>query len=128
MTLQLQISAANAVVRGHESELIRLLANLTSNAIQRSPVGGVVRVALERQRTELEVAVTDQGPGIAEADLQRIFERFYRIDASRSRHSGGTGLGLAIAQAIARRHRGRPSLQSPPGGGTTFILRLPVPA
>ncbi len=126
VTLQLKVSDPNAVVRGRESELIRLLANLISNAIQHSPAGGVVRVELERQGSELRVAVADQGPGIAKDEQERIFERFYRSDGSRSRQSGGTGLGLAIAQAIARRHRGRLTLQSIPGAGSTFILQLPV--
>ena len=126
VTLQLQINDPGAMVRGREGELIRLLANLLSNAIQHSPAGGVVRVELDRQGSGLRVTVTDQGPGIAKGEQHRIFERFYRSDASRSRQSGGTGLGLAIAQAIAVRHRGRLSLQSTPGGGSTFILQLPV--
>jgi two-component Ni(II)/redox sensor kinase NrsS len=126
VTLQLQVSNANPVVNGQESELNRLLANLLSNAIQHSPAGGVVRIALDRQGSELCVAVSDQGPGLAEDEQERIFERFYRSDASRSRQSGGTGLGLAIAQAIARRHRGRIILRSTLGSGSTFLLQLPA--
>lgn len=126
VTLQLQIIAANPMVCGRDSELNRLLANLLSNAIQHSPPGGVVRVELDRQGSELCVAVSDQGPGLAEGEHERIFERFYRSDSSRSRQSGGTGLGLSIAQAIARRHRGRITLQSTPGAGSTFLLQLPA--
>ncbi len=126
VTLQLQVKDPNAEVGGQEGELIRLLANLISNAIQHSPVGGVVRVELQRQGAELHLAVTDQGSGLAHSEQQRIFERFYRSDGSRSRQSGGTGLGLAIAQAIARRHRGRITLQSSPGAGSTFLLQLPA--
>jgi two-component Ni(II)/redox sensor kinase NrsS len=126
VTLQLQVSAASAVVNGQESELNRLLANLLSNAIQHSPPGGVVRVELDRQGSELRVSVSDQGPGIPQDEQERIFKRFYRSDASRSRQSGGTGLGLAIAQAIARRHRGRITLKSIPGAGSTFRLQLPA--
>ncbi len=126
VTLQLQVSVASAVVNGQESELNRLLANLLSNAIQHSPPRGVVRVEMDRQGSELCVAVSDQGPGLAGDEQDRIFERFYRSDASRSRQSGGTGLGLAIAQAIARRHRGRITLQSTPGSGCTFMLQLPA--
>ena len=126
VSLELQISAAGAVVNGPESELNRLLANLLSNAIQHSPAGGVVRVELDRQGSELSIAVNDQGLGIPRDEQERIFERFYRSDASRSRQSGGTGLGLAIAQAIARRQRGRITLQSTPGSGSTFRLQLPV--
>jgi two-component Ni(II)/redox sensor kinase NrsS len=126
VTLQLQLSAGNAVVSGRQSELARLLANLLSNAIQHSPAGGVVRIELDRRGSELCVAVSDQGPGLAEGEQERIFERFYRSDSSRSRQSGGTGLGLAIAQAIARRHRGRITLRSTPGSGSTFLLQLPA--
>ncbi len=126
VSLQLQVNAAGAVVNGRESELNRLLANLLSNAIQHSPAGGVVRVELIQQGSELRVAVRDQGPGLAEREQERIFERFYRSDVSRSRQSGGTGLGLAIAQAIARRHRGQISVQSTPGAGSTFLLQLPA--
>ncbi len=126
VTLQLKVSDPSAVVWGRETELIRLLANLLSNAIQHTPASGVVRVELERQGSELRLAVSDQGPGIANTEQERIFERFYRSDGSRSRQSGGTGLGLAIAQAIARRHRGRLTLQSSPGAGSTFILQLPA--
>lgn len=128
VTLQLQVSVAGAVVNAQESELNRLLANLLSNAIQHSPPGGLVRVELDRQGSELCVAVSDQGPGIPQDEQERIFERFYRSDASRSRQSGGTGLGLAIAQAIARRHRGWITLQSIPGSGSSFFLRLPAVA
>ena len=126
VTLQLQVSDPCSMVRGRESELNRLLANLLSNAIQHSPSGGVVLVELQRQGSELRVAVTDQGPGISEGEQERIFERFYRSDSSRSRQSGGTGLGLAIAQAIARNHRGRLTVQSRPGSGSTFIFRVPL--
>lgn len=126
VSLELQISAAGAVVNGSGSELNRLVANLLSNAIQHSPPGGVVRVELDQQGSDLCVAVSDQGPGIPRDEQERIFERFYRSDASRSRQSGGTGLGLAIAQAIARRHRGRITLQSNPGSGSTFLLHLPA--
>ena len=68
----------------------------------------------------------DQGPGIAECEQGRIFECFYRRDSSRSRQSGGTGLGLPIAQAIARRYRGRITLRSTLGAGSTFLLQLPA--
>lgn len=126
VTLQLRVRDPGVEVRGRETELIRLLANLLGNAIQHTPAGGEVRVELERQGSDLRLAVSDQGPGIADHEQERIFERFYRSDASRSRQSGGTGLGLAIAQAIARRHRGRLTLQSTPGAGCTFILHLPA--
>jgi len=126
VTLQLQVPDPEWMVRGQKRELVRLLSNLLSNAIQHSPAGGVVRVELDQQGSNLRVAVSDQGPGIAACEQERIFERFYRSDASRSRQSGGTGLGLAIARAIAGRHRGWLSVQSTPGAGSTFLLQMPA--
>jgi two-component Ni(II)/redox sensor kinase NrsS len=126
VTLTLQCSDPDLMVPGRATELLRLLSNLLSNAIQHSPPRGLVRVALHREGSELHLAVSDQGPGITSSEQKRIFERFYRSDSSRSRGTGGTGLGLAIAQAIVRRHRGRLTVQSTPGVGSTFILQLPV--
>ena len=126
MTLELQVPDPDRMVRGQKRELVRLLSNLLSNAIHHSPAGGVVRVELDQQGSNLRVAVSDQGPGIAACEQERIFERFYRSDASRSRQSGGTGLGLAIARAIASRHRGWLSVQSTPGAGSTFLLQMPA--
>mgnify|MGYP002682145456 CR=1 FL=1 len=73
----------------------------------------------------VEIAVTDQGIGIAEADQQRIFERFYRAHQARSRRTGGTGLGLAIVKHVAQRHDGEVRVWSQPGRGSTFTLRIP---
>jgi two-component system sensor histidine kinase SenX3 len=73
----------------------------------------------------VELAVTDQGHGIAAADQQRIFERFYRVDAARSRATGGTGLGLSIVKHVAANHGGEVTVWSEPGRGSTFTLRLP---
>ena len=126
VTLELQVPDPDRMVRGQKRELVRLLSNLLSNAIHHSPAGGVVRVELDQQGSNLRVAVSDQGPGIAACEQERIFERFYRSDASRSRQSGGTGLGLAIARAIASRHRGWLSVQSTPGAGSTFLLQMPA--
>ena len=126
VTLELQVPDPDRMVRGQKRELVRLMSNLLSNAIQHSPAGGVVRVELDQQGSNLRVAVSDQGPGIAACEQERIFERFYRSDASRSRQSGGTGLGLAIARAIAGRHRGWLSVQSTHGAGSTFLLQMPA--
>jgi two-component Ni(II)/redox sensor kinase NrsS len=126
VTLELQVPDPDRMVRGQKRELVRLLSNLLINAIQHSPAGGMVRVELDQQGSNLRVAVSDQGPGIAACEQERIFERFYRSDASRSRQSGGTGLGLAIARAIACRHRGCLSVQSTLGAGSTFLLQMPA--
>ena len=124
VTLESGIGAKDASVLGVESELSRLLINLLSNAIQHSPAGGRVHVGLEQRGREIHLFVQDHGPGIPVEAQQRIFERFHRLDPARTRQQGGTGLGLAIAQAIASRHGGMITVQSTPGEGAMFELRL----
>jgi len=124
--LETAIDVRDATVLGVEAELSRLLINLLSNALQHSPTGGTVRVSLERCGREIQVSVQDNGPGIPMEEQGRIFERFHRLDVSRSRQQGGTGLGLPIAQAIARRHGGGIHVESTPGQGARFSLRLPA--
>ena len=124
VTLEAAIDVSDTRVLGVESELSRLLINLLSNALQHSPAGDTVRVGLKRRGREIHWSVQDNGPGIPAEAQRRIFERFHRVDASRSRQQGGTGLGLAIAQAIARRHGGVIRVESTPGHGATFSLRL----
>ncbi|MEG3902655.1 two-component system sensor histidine kinase RppB [Microcoleus sp. B4-C5] len=113
-------------VVGNSDQLYRLVANLIVNAIQYTPAGGKVTVILDCNHIEAIVQVQDTGIGIAAADLERIFDRFYRVNSDRSRHTGGSGLGLAIAQTIARAHRGSLSASSELGQGATFLLRLPL--
>lgn len=124
VTLLHKVEATDTRVLGNEAELSRLLINLLSNALQHSPGGGTVRVSLERRGREIQLSVQDNGPGIPAEQQARIFERFHRLDPARSRPQGGTGLGLAIAQAIARRHGGVIRVESRPGLGATFSLRL----
>lgn len=105
------------------------LANLVSNAITYSPAGGEVRItAAPLDDGMIEISVTDHGQGIAPHHLNRIFERFYRIDRARSRDQGGTGLGLAIVKHIALMHGGRVDVESRLGAGSTFKLILPAAA
>ena len=113
-------------VVGDADRLYRLVANLIVNAIQYTPAGGTVTVILDCSHQEAIVQVQDTGIGIAAADLERIFDRFYRVNSDRSRNTGGSGLGLAIAQTIARAHRGSLSASSELGQGATFLLRLPL--
>ncbi|MFO7629828.1 MAG: two-component system sensor histidine kinase RppB [Prochlorococcaceae cyanobacterium] len=115
-----------ARVLGVESELSRLLVNLLSNAIQYTPAGGAINVSLEQQGRVIVLAIHDSGPGIPADQHTKIFDRFTRLDPARSRQQGGTGLGLAVAQAIARRHGGRVTLQSAPGQGARFSVSLPI--
>jgi signal transduction histidine kinase len=101
-----------------------ILLNLTSNAVRYTPTGSVT-IGLLRNGADVGVSVRDTGPGIAPAHLERIFDRFFRIDQSRSRELGGTGLGLAIARLLAELQGGRIAVQSTPGAGTTFTVWLP---
>jgi two-component system, OmpR family, sensor histidine kinase SenX3 len=112
-------------VRGSESQLVTALANLVDNAIAYSPAGTRVAIGTRRRDGQVEISVSDQGIGIPESDLERVFERFYRSDPARSRATGGTGLGLAIVKHIATNHGGGVSVWSVEGSGSTFTLRLP---
>ncbi|MBF2028017.1 MAG: two-component sensor histidine kinase [Oscillatoriales cyanobacterium C42_A2020_001] len=113
-------------VIGDENQLIRLCSNLIVNALQYTPSGGSVTVILERDETQALIQVQDTGIGIAPADQSRIFDRFYRVNRDRSRHTGGAGLGLAIAKAIAQFHHGSIQVKSELGNGSTFTVRLPL--
>ncbi|HEU0104115.1 MAG TPA: ATP-binding protein [Mycobacteriales bacterium] len=113
-------------VLGSESQLVTALANLLDNAVAYSPDHTRVGVAVRRRGGAVEVSVTDQGIGIAEKDLERVFERFYRADPARSRATGGTGLGLAIVKHVATNHGGEVDVWSVEGSGSTFTLRLPL--
>jgi two-component system sensor histidine kinase SenX3 len=113
-------------VQGNEGQLVTALSNLVDNAIAYSPEHTRVAIGIRRRDGLVEVSVSDQGIGIAETDLDRIFERFYRADPARSRATGGTGLGLAIVKHIATNHGGSVDVWSVEGSGSTFTLRLPV--
>jgi two-component system sensor histidine kinase SenX3 len=113
-------------VCGNEGQLVTALVNLVDNAIAYSPAGTRVAVGTRRRDGNVEISVSDQGIGIPERDLERVFERFYRSDPARSRATGGTGLGLAIVKHIATNHGGGVSVWSVEGSGSTFTLRLPV--
>lgn len=102
------------------------LANLLHNAIRYSPEGGAIRIRVSAGAAGATVAVTDSGPGIPPEHLERIFERFYRIDAGRSPAAGGVGLGLAMAQWAVTAHGGRIEVANHPSGGSTFTITLPA--
>ena len=112
-------------VSGSESQLVTAVGNLIENAVHYSPEKTRVAVAVRSQDSAVEISVTDQGMGIADKDLERVFERFYRADPARSRATGGTGLGLAIVKHVATNHGGEVSVWSVEGSGSTFTLRLP---
>jgi len=111
---------------GDEREILSAFSNLVSNAIRYTPEAGAIHVKwIVNADGQGEFSVTDTGPGIASEHLSRLTERFYRIDRSRSRDTGGTGLGLAIVKHIANRHQAQLTIESTPGKGSTFTLRLP---
>ncbi|CAO5176461.1 two-component system, OmpR family, sensor histidine kinase SenX3 [Frankia sp. AiPs1] len=113
-------------VLGDEGQLVTAVANLLENAISYSPRGTRIVLGVRRSGTTVEISVADEGMGIAEKDLERVFERFYRADPARSRATGGTGLGLAIVKHIATNHGGTATVWSAEGAGSTFTIRLPV--
>jgi heavy metal sensor kinase len=115
-----------ANVLGDRTRLQRLFTNLIDNAIKFTPSGGHVDLSLKRDGVFVRVFVRDTGIGIPEEELERIFERFYRVDKSRARESGGTGLGLSICQWIARAHHGKIEVKSELGKGAEFIVSLPL--
>jgi two-component system sensor histidine kinase SenX3 len=113
------------VVLGDRRQLTSAVYNLLENAVKFSPEGGDVSCIGRADGDDVVVAVEDHGVGIPSRDLERIFERFYRVDAARSRSTGGTGLGLAIVRHVAANHRGSVQVESREGEGSTFTLRLP---
>jgi len=115
-----------ARVIGDEERLGQLLINLLHNAVKFSKDGMRVVVAGREQKGEILVTVTDQGAGIPRADLDRVFERFYKVDKARVRGVGGTGLGLAIARHIVEAHDGRIWVESAEGRGSVFSFAIPV--
>ena len=112
-------------VRGDVGQLALALSNLIANAVAYSPSGSRVVVSAQPADTMLDLNVTDQGIGIPAAELDRIFERFYRVDPSRRRSTGGTGLGLSIVKHVAASHGGEVLVWSAEGQGSSFTLRLP---
>lgn len=115
----------DAMVLGTPVLLVTAVNNLVSNAIRYSPDGSRIGIGVRVVDGVVEITVTDQGEGIPEEDLDRVFERFFRVDQARSRHTGGTGLGLAIVKHAVQNHGGEVRVWSQPGRGSTFTIRLP---
>ncbi len=140
--VQAAVDANDIVARARDIEIVRAkksklrvmgdpgllqvaVSNLIANAVKYSPDHTRVGVGVRSAKGFVEIAVTDQGVGIPEADLDRVFERFYRVDPARSRATGGTGLGLAIVKHVVGNHGGDVRVWSQPGKGSTFTIRLP---
>jgi len=131
LTVQLPDGPAFSVV--DRAAIVRLIWILVDNAVKYTPAPGNVELTLKMvpgtitgDGPSVVLTVRDTGIGIAPGDLPRVFDRFYRTDPARSRHSGGAGLGLAIAQSIVARHGGRIAIESEPGRGTSVRVRLPI--
>jgi signal transduction histidine kinase len=114
---------SDLTVEADRASLLRVVSNLLDNAIKFSPAGGTVRVAAVDEGALVALSVTDDGPGIKEQNLPRVFERFYKGDASRA--EPGVGLGLAIVKHLVRAHGGTATVASRPGAGATFTVRVP---
>jgi two-component system sensor histidine kinase SenX3 len=119
-------AASGAYVYGDRALMVVAVHNLVSNAIAYSNDGGRVGVGVKVEGDTVEIAVTDQGIGIESEDLERVFERFYRVDQARSRNTGGSGLGLSIVKHTVQNHGGDVRVWSQPGRGSTFMIRLPL--
>ena len=110
---------------GDRDRLHQVVANLVDNAVRHSPARGRIVLSGAQRGSAVEIAVTDDGPGIPAAERTHVFERFYRVDAARASADGGTGLGLAIARGIVDLHGGSIAVEQPPGGGCRLVVVLP---
>ncbi len=125
LSLSCSLPVALPEIHGDSDRLAQVLNNLLANAAHHVPAGGEVRVSAHMDQHGVVVQIADNGPGVPEADLPRLFERFWRGDPSRSRDTGGSGLGLAIARRIIEAHEGRIWAAATPGGGLTVAFWLP---
>jgi signal transduction histidine kinase len=127
--LRLEILVKQSIyVLGDSDRLYRAIANLIHNAIQYTPTNGVVTICLKSSERHAIITIQDHGIGISADDLPHIFDRFYRVQADRSRNTGGTGLGLAIVRAIVQAHHGSIQVDSQLDLGSTFTVSLPIKA
>jgi two-component system OmpR family sensor kinase len=122
----IELELDQAAVRGDHDRLRQIVDNLLGNARAHTPPGAPVRVRLATENGNALIEVADSGPGMQADEVDRVFERFYRSDESRSRESGGVGLGLSIVSAVARAHGGRATAASEPEAGATFVITLPL--
>ena len=119
-------SGESLMLRADRRQIESAIGNLVENAVKYSDRNGVVEVRTRVGERSIEVAVVDRGDGIPHRDLDRIFERFYRVDRARSRETGGSGLGLSIVRHVAANHGGTVLVSSTEGEGSTFVLQLPA--
>jgi two-component system, OmpR family, phosphate regulon sensor histidine kinase PhoR len=124
---EVTVAAGAEMVRADSAKMHDALRNLVANAVAYSPEHTTVRIDATATNGRVTIAVSDEGPGIPEEDLSRVFERFYRVDKSRARDPGGTGLGLAIAKHLVELHGGQIGVENRPEGGARFTVTLPKP-
>ena len=124
--LEITVAPGGHLVRGDPPKLHDALRNLVANAILYAPAGTTIRIDAAREDGHVALSVSDEGPGIPEEDLSRVFERFYRVDKSRARDPGGTGLGLAIVKHLVELHGGTARVENRAEGGARFVLELPI--
>ena len=127
ITLKIERPSMNMLVHADQERTAQVLANLVSNALNYSPAGSTVTLSALPEGSEVAILIRDQGAGLDEEQRERIFERFYRVDASRSRLGGGTGVGLTIARGLARAMGGDVQVTSEPNAGSVFRFSLPIP-
>ena len=125
VAVHLAESSLPVTVMGDPRQLASAVGNLVENAVKYSEAGGRVDLAAAIDGDSVTFTVTDEGVGIPQREIERIFERFYRVDKARSRGTGGTGLGLAIVRHVATNHGGAVEVTSVEGEGSTFVLRIP---
>jgi two-component system OmpR family sensor kinase len=137
-TIEVETPPDDLVVTGDEARLRQVIGNLVTNAITHTPAGTPVTLRLRREPDAAVIEVADAGPGLTPDQAERVFERFYRVDKARTRQAAsagagpkatphsGTGLGLAIVAALVAAHDGSIELDTQPGGGATFRVRLPL--
>ena len=126
VNLSLQVQPELPDILMDRTRIAQVVANLLDNAIFHTPGGGSVAVSAQNSNSVLTVAVSDTGPGISPQDMSLVFERFYRVDPSRTRSTGGTGLGLTIAKQLIEAHGGSIGVESSVGQGSRFYFNLPL--
>lgn len=126
ISLKLDLPAQFPAVEIDSQRISQILDNLLDNAIRHTPQGGEITVAARERKSDVEVAISDNGEGIPPEDLPRIFERFYRVDKSRAKTTGGSGLGLTITKRLVEAHGGKIDVQSELGEGTRFTFTIPT--